>query len=65
MSEASEFDWVLVQWKHGLDVPTPYMDGPRSWASTTRGFSADWEEIASGTYDYIKALKKMLEKELP
>ena len=62
MNETNEADWVLMQWRHGLDVFTPYMDGPRHWATGVDGFSADWIEIASGTYDYIKGLRKLLEK---
>lgn len=57
-------DWVLVQWRGGLDVFTPYMSGPRHWATQTTGFSADWEEIACGDYDYIKTLRRVLENEL-
>lgn len=57
-------DWVLVRWRKGLDVFTPYLDGPRHWATGVRGFSADWEEIACGNYDYIKTLKRMLEDTL-
>ena len=64
MSEAKTDDWVLVRWRKGLDVMTPYMDGPRGWATHVNGFSADWEEIACGSYEYIKALKKLLHDEL-
>lgn len=56
------WDWVLMQSRKGLDVFTPYIDGPRHWAKGVEGFSADWEEIACGTYDYIKGLRKLLEK---
>lgn len=56
-------DWVLVQWRAGIDVFTPYMDGPRDWARSVEGFSESWIEIACGTYDYIKGLRKLLEVE--
>ena len=57
-------DWVLVRWRKGLDVFTPYLDGPRHWATNVQGFSADWEEIACGRYDYIKTLRRVLEDQL-
>jgi hypothetical protein len=53
--------WSLFQWAKGLDVFTPYIDGPSGWARGVQGFSADWVEIATGSYDYIKGLRKLLE----
>ncbi len=60
----TDTDWVLKRWRKGLDVFVPYIDGPRGWAHGVEGFSGDWEEIACGTYDYIKVLRKLLESEL-
>lgn len=57
-------EWVLMQWRKGVDVFTPYISGPRYWADNTQGFSADWVEIANGDYDYIHTLKRVLEQQL-
>ncbi len=59
----SEADWVLMRWHEGTDVFTPYIDGPRHWAKDVEGFSADWVEIANGSYEYIKRLRGILEKQ--
>lgn len=61
MTKVYKSDWVLMRWHGGTDVFTPYLDGLRHWATSVDGFSADWIEIASGTYDYIKGLRKLLE----
>jgi hypothetical protein len=58
-------DWVLIQWQpRHRRQGVAYVDGPRGWAQYMMVDGPEsWIELACGTQEYIKVLRKLLETE--